>query len=60
MAVTVLVALALSVPAAVAGEPPDGAVFKPIVSHMPSPGFLLAAGATAALLLRGIARLLRR
>jgi len=39
---------------------PDGAVFKPIVSPMPSPGFLLAAGATAALLLRGIARLLRR
>jgi uncharacterized spore protein YtfJ len=39
---------------------PDGAIFKPIVSPMPSPGFLLAAGATAALLLRGIARLLRR
>jgi len=39
---------------------PDGAVFKPIVSAMPSPGFLLAAAASAALLLRGVARLFRR
>jgi uncharacterized spore protein YtfJ len=39
---------------------PDGADFRPIVPAMPSPGFLLAAGATAALVLRGLARLLRR
>jgi uncharacterized spore protein YtfJ len=39
---------------------PDGAEFKPIVPPMPSPGFVLAAGATAALVLRGLARLLRR
>jgi uncharacterized spore protein YtfJ len=39
---------------------PDGATFRPIVSPMPSPGFILAAGATAAILFRGIARLLRR
>ncbi|MEO8273965.1 MAG: hypothetical protein ABI620_07850 [Chloroflexota bacterium] len=39
---------------------PDGAVFKPIIPAMPSPGFLLAAGATAALVLRGLAKLLRR
>lgn len=39
---------------------PDGAVFKPIVPAMPSPGFLLAAGATAALVLRALARLFRR
>jgi uncharacterized spore protein YtfJ len=39
---------------------PDGAVFKPITPAMPSPGFLLASGATAALVLRGLARLLRR
>jgi uncharacterized spore protein YtfJ len=39
---------------------PEGAVFKPIVPAMPSPGFLLAAGATAALVLRGLTRLLRR
>jgi uncharacterized spore protein YtfJ len=39
---------------------PEGAVFKPIVAAMPSPGFLLAAGATAALVLRGLARLIRR
>ena len=39
---------------------PDGATFKPIASPMPSPGFMLAAGATAALVLRGLARLLRR
>jgi uncharacterized spore protein YtfJ len=39
---------------------PDGAAFKWISTPMPSPGFLLAAGATATLVLRGIARLLRR
>jgi uncharacterized spore protein YtfJ len=38
---------------------PDGAEFRPIVPAMPSPGFLLAAGATAALVLRALARLLR-
>jgi uncharacterized spore protein YtfJ len=38
---------------------PDGAVYRPIIDPMPSPGFLLAAGATAALVLRGLARLLR-
>jgi uncharacterized spore protein YtfJ len=39
---------------------PDGASFIPITPTMPSPGFLLAAGATAALVLRALARLLRR
>jgi uncharacterized spore protein YtfJ len=39
---------------------PDGAEFKSIVPAMPSPGFMLATGATAALVLRGIARLFRR
>jgi uncharacterized spore protein YtfJ len=39
---------------------PDGAMFRPINSPMPSPGFLLAAGATAALVLRALARLIRR
>jgi uncharacterized spore protein YtfJ len=39
---------------------PDGAVFRPIVPAMPSPGFMLAVGATTALVLRGLARLLRR
>lgn len=39
---------------------PNGAVFKPIVSPMPSPGFLLAAGATAAIVLRSLAKLIRR
>jgi uncharacterized spore protein YtfJ len=39
---------------------PEGATFKPIVSPMPSPGFLLAAGAAAALILRSLARLVRR
>ena len=38
---------------------PDGAIFRPIAPVMPSPAFLLAAGATAALVLRGLARLLR-
>lgn len=39
---------------------PDGATFQPITSALPSPGFLLAAGATAALVLGGLARLIRR
>ena len=39
---------------------PDGASFIPISPVMPSPGFLLAVGAMAALVLRGLARLLRR
>ena len=39
---------------------PDGATFRPITSAMPSPGFLLAAGVTAALVLRALARLIRR
>jgi uncharacterized spore protein YtfJ len=39
---------------------PDGTEFKPIVPAMPSPGFLLAAGATAALVLRGLAKLVRK
>src|SRR5215213_7681564 len=39
---------------------PDGATFRPISPAMPSPGFLLAAGATAALVLRALAKLIRR
>jgi uncharacterized spore protein YtfJ len=39
---------------------PDGASFIPISPVMPSPGFLLAVGAMAALVLRALARLLRR
>ena len=39
---------------------PDGASFISIVPPTPSPAFMLAAGATAALVLRGLARLLRR
>ena len=39
---------------------PDGASFRPITPVMPSPGFLLAAGFTAMLVLRGLARLIRR
>lgn len=39
---------------------PDGASFIPISPTMPSPGFLLAVGAMTALVLRGLARLLRR
>lgn len=39
---------------------PDGATFHPIVSPRPSAGFLLASGATAALVLRSLARLVRR
>jgi uncharacterized spore protein YtfJ len=39
---------------------PDGANFRPITPVMPSPGFLLAAGITAMLVLRGLAGLIRR
>ena len=39
---------------------PGGATFRPIASAMPSPAFLLAAGATTALVLRSIAKLIRR
>jgi uncharacterized spore protein YtfJ len=39
---------------------PDGATFQPIASPVPSPAFLLAAGATAALVLRSVAKLVRR
>ena len=39
---------------------PDGATFHQITTARPSAGFLLAAGATAALVLRGLARLVRR
>ena len=39
---------------------PDGASFIPITPVMPSPALILAGGATAALLLRALARLLRR
>lgn len=39
---------------------PDGASFRPITPVMPSPGFLLAAGVTATLVLRGLAKLIRR
>lgn len=39
---------------------PDGAAFRSIVPPMPSPAFLLASGVTAALVLRALARLLRR
>lgn len=39
---------------------PDGATFIAIGSPRPSPGLVLAAGATAALVLRALAKLLRR
>jgi uncharacterized spore protein YtfJ len=39
---------------------PDGANFRPITPVMPSPGFLLASGVTAMLVLRGLAKLIRR
>lgn len=39
---------------------PDGGTFQAISSARPSPGFILAAGATAALVLRGLAKLVRR
>jgi uncharacterized spore protein YtfJ len=39
---------------------PDGATFRPITPVMPSPGFLLAAGVTAMLVLRGLGGLIRR
>lgn len=39
---------------------PDGAFFRRITPPMPSPLFLLAAGVAAALLFRGLGRLIRR
>lgn len=39
---------------------PDGASFISIGSPRPSPGFVLAAGATVAMILGGLARLIRR
>ena len=39
---------------------PDGATFISIASPRPSAGFMLAAGATAALVLSGLAKLVRR
>lgn len=39
---------------------PEGANFRPITPAMPSPGFLLAAGFAAMLVLRGIAELVRK
>ena len=39
---------------------PTGAVFRPIVPPYPSPLFLLAAGITAALILRAVGGLIRR
>jgi uncharacterized spore protein YtfJ len=38
---------------------PSGATFRQIMEAYPSPLFLLAAGVTAALVLRGLARILR-
>jgi uncharacterized spore protein YtfJ len=38
---------------------PSGAAFRPIVEPYPRPMFLLAAGVTAALIIRAFARLLR-
>jgi uncharacterized spore protein YtfJ len=39
---------------------PDGATFRPITSQIPSPGFMLATGITAMLVIRSLARLIRR
>lgn len=39
---------------------PAGAVFRPIVPPYPSPVFLLVSGVTAAIILRALARLIRR
>jgi len=39
---------------------PEGAEFRPIEAPRPSAGFILASGATAALVLRSIARIVRR
>jgi hypothetical protein len=39
---------------------PAGAIFKPIVPLYPSPVFLLVSGVTAAIVLRALARLIRR
>jgi hypothetical protein len=39
---------------------PAGAVFRPIIPPYPSPVFLLVSGVTAAIVLRALARLIRR
>ena len=39
---------------------PEGATFRPITPAMPSPGFLLAAGFAAMLVIRSLAKLIRR
>jgi hypothetical protein len=39
---------------------PGGATFRPLRGKYPSPAFLIAAGLGAALVLRGLARLIRR
>jgi uncharacterized spore protein YtfJ len=39
---------------------PEGAGFRPITPAMPSPGFLLAAGFAAMLVIRSLAKLIRR
>ena len=39
---------------------PSGAVFRPIAHPYPSPVFLLAAGMSVAMILRALARLIRR
>jgi uncharacterized spore protein YtfJ len=39
---------------------PDGATFRSITPPMPSPAFLLAAGLSATLVFRGLAKLVRR
>jgi hypothetical protein len=39
---------------------PGGAVFRPILPPYPSPVFLLVSGVTAAIVLRALARLIRR
>lgn len=39
---------------------PDSAVFRPIRDPFPSPLFLLASGLTAAIVIRALARLIRR
>ena len=39
---------------------PSGATFRPLRGMYPSPAFLIAAGLSAALVLRGLARLIRR
>ena len=38
---------------------PSGALFRPIAEPYPSPAFMLAAGLSLAIVLRGLARLVR-